>query len=226
MFENTYRKTIAIIKPEDAKDLGIIKNYTSEIIVNDVPVEVVWPRTNRLSKILSSVALKNDLMLKTEEDPNAKKYYKPCSNRENNFRRIIDLEIINGSKTTNHIKLNDLKMHQTDYQSSFILKSDKTISDLNQQHIEEKFNNFFDIQEPEISQQPTQEVQEEIFDMNPIRKMSLDYKTFGDQFLELYEITPEDQLKVLFNDVNTKLIGLDGLSYIEVMYKNNDGNND
>lgn len=225
MFENTYRKTIAIIKPEDAKDLGIIKNYTNEIIINDQVVEVVWPSTNKLSKILSTIALKNDLILKTADDPNAKKYYKPYSNKENNFRRIIDLEIINGSKTTNNIKLNDLKMHQTDYKSNFILKSDKTISDLKQQHIEEKFNNFFDKQQPETNQQSLQETQEEIFDMNPIRRMSLDYKTLGNKFIELYEITPEDQLKGLFNDVDTKLVGYDGLPYIEVMYKNNNNNN-
>lgn len=218
MFENSYRKTVVIIKPEDAKDLGIIKNYTSEIIVNNSPVQVVWPRTNKLSKILSAVALKNDLMLKTENNPNAKKYYKSFSNKENNFRRIIDLEIINGSKTTNNIKLNDLKMSNIDYKSSFILKSNKTFSDLKQQHIEEKFSNFFDKQNQKTKHEQ-EEIQEEIFDMNPIRRMSLDYITFGDKFLELYEVTPEDQLKNLFNDTDTKLVGLDRLPYIEIMYK-------
>lgn len=225
MFENTYRKTIAIINPEDAKDLGIIKNYTNEILVNDSPVEVVWPNTNKLSKILSAVALKSDLILKTENDPNAKKYYKPYSNKESNFRRIIDLEIINGSKTTNNIKLNDLKMHQTDYKSNFILKSEKTISDLKQQHIEEKFSNFFGKQQQVKQQSPQETVQEEAFDMNPIRKMSLDYKILGDKFLEIYEVTPEDQIRVLFNDVDTKLVDLKGLPYIEIMYKNNNDNN-
>lgn len=116
-------------------------------------------------------------------------------------------------------------MHQTDYKSNFILKSEKTISDLKQQHIEEKFSNFFGKQQQVKQQSPQETVQEEAFDMNPIRKMSLDYKILGDKFLEIYEVTPEDQIRVLFNDVDTKLVDLKGLPYIEIMYKNNNDNN-
>lgn len=225
MLEINYKKNIVIINPTEAKNLGIIKNFTREIIIDNNIVSIVWPRTNKVSKILSAISLKGDLMLKTKDNPNAKKYYKLCSNKENNFRRIIDLEIINGSKTTNNVKLNNLKMHQTDYKSNFILKSDKTISNLQQEHIDEKFNNFFEKNNLEVNHQNAQEIQEEIFDMNPIRRLSLDYKILGEEFLSIYEVTPEDQIKSLFNDVNNKLESLDNLPYVEIMNKNNSINN-
>lgn len=55
--------------------------------------------------------------------------------------------------------------------------------------------------------------------MNPIRKMSVDYKVLGDQFLELFENTLPEDLPGIFKNINNKLTSHDNQALVEVLYK-------
>lgn len=219
------KKNVIMIDPGDAVNMGIIKDHTSEVFIDNEMVKVIWPDKSKINHFLSTQALKKDLILKTFNDPTAKKYYKTISNKYYNFRRIIDLEIISCGKTTNNVKLNSLKKQDTTYKSNYILKSDKTISNLKQKHINEEFNNFFSNNNKQVNQIKNSDVVsageiEEFFDMNQIRKLSLDYNILGDRFLKLFEIAPSDQLPILFKEVENKLVGLDNEPFVEVFYTN------
>ena len=66
---------------------------------------------------------------------------------------------------------------------------------------------------------PENDLDNELFDMNPIRKMSVDYKVLGDQFLELFENTLPEDLPGIFKNINNKLTSHDNQALVEVLYK-------
>lgn len=180
MTPNENKKSVIMIKPKDATNMGIIKNSTKKVVINDTLVEVFWPDRSEIKHFLTSNALKRDLVLKTISDPTAKKYYRLNSNKNANFRRIISLDVLDEYKaSTKQIKTTKI--------SSAIATENYTDDDL--------------------------------FDMNPIRKMSVDYKVLGDQFLELFENTLPEDLPGIFKNINNKLTSHDNQALVEVLYK-------
>lgn len=180
MTPNENKKSVIMIKPKDATNMGIIKNSTKKVVINDALVEVFWPDRSEIKHFLTTNALKRDLVLKTLSDPIAKKYYKLESNKNANFRRIINLDVLDEYKaSTKQIKTTKI--------SSSVVTENK--------------------------------VEDDLFDMNPIRKMSIDYKVLGDKFLKLFEDTSPEELPDIFKDINNKLVSLDNQALVEVLYK-------
>ncbi len=180
MTSNENKKSVIMIKPKDATNMGIIKNSTKNVVINDALVDVFWPDRSEIKCFLTTNALKRDLVLKTLSDPIAKKYYKLDSNKNANFRRIISLDVLDEYKTST-------KQIKTTKISSSVVTENK--------------------------------VDDNLFDMNPIRKMSIDYKVLGDKFLKLFENTLPKELPNIFKDINNKLVSLDNQELVEVLYK-------
>lgn len=180
MTPNENKKSVIMIKPKDATNVGIIKNSTKKVVIDDALVEVFWPDRSEIKHFLTANALKRDLVLKTLSDPIAKKYYKLDSNKNANFRRIVSLDVLDEYKvSTKQIKTTKI--------SSSIVTENK--------------------------------IDDTLFDMNPIRRMSIDYKVLGDKFLKLFENTLPEELPNIFKDINNKLVGLDNQALVEVLYK-------
>ncbi len=180
MTPNENKKSVIMIKPKDATNMGIIKNSTKKVVINDTLVEVFWPDRSEIQHFLTSNALKRDLVLKTMSDPTAKKYYRLNSNKNANFRRIISLDVLDEYKA-----------------STKQIKTTKISS----------------------AKAPENDIDDDLFDMNPIRKMSVDYKVLGDQFLELFENTLPEDLPGIFKNINNKLTSHDNQALVEVLYK-------
>lgn len=180
MTPNENKKSVIMIKPKDATNMGIIKNSTKKVVINDTLVEVFWPDRSEIKHFLTSNALKRDLVLKTMSDPTAKKYYRLNSNKNANFRRIISLDVLDEyNASTKQIKTTKISSAKA----------------------------------------PENDIDDDLFDMNPIRKMSVDYKVLGDQFLELFENTLPEDLPGIFKNINNKLTSHDNQALVEVLYK-------
>lgn len=181
MTPNENKKSVIMIKPKDATNMGIIKNSTKKVVIDDTVVEVFWPSRSEIQHFLTSNALKRDLVLKTMSDPTAKKYYRLNSNKNANFRRIISLDVLDEYKASTKQQIKTTKISS--------------------------------------AKAPENDLDDELFDMNPIRKMSVDYKVLGDQFLELFENTLPEDLPGIFKDINNKLTSHDNQALVEVLYK-------
>lgn len=201
-----------ILDSDYAHKIGLLKNQTKSIFINGKKVNVYWPKTSQLNSILNSNTLKNDLHSKVDSNPNAKRYYKQSTNKEINFRRVIDLEILSSRISTN-TKLNNLKIHDVDHNSSYILTSEKMISTLKKRRIKNEFNDFFDVDK----KLDNNENLISDFEVNKIRKMACDYKILGNNFLKMFASAPSSEIPSLFNSVKHKLI-INNKPMIEVFY--------